>query len=93
MYSSSDNDFMPGNDYEKVLHWQLEQAEQFLAGKVTNCFKGKSSAVIKAIIQYDSSDVLEWLMDIALAGEHYEICSAVKQVKEERKINFSRVDA
>jgi hypothetical protein len=86
MYSSGDNDFLQGSGYEESLRWQLEQAEQFLAGKVTNCFKDKSTAAIKAIIQYDTAEVLEWLMDIAIAAEHYEICAAVQQINIERKL-------
>lgn len=86
MYTSGDNDFFPGSGYEGSLRYQLEQAEQFLAGKVTNCFKDKPTDVIKAIIQNDSADVLEWLMEIALAAESYEICAAVQQINDERKL-------
>ena len=85
MYTGGDNDFFSENDYEASLRMQLEQAEQFLAGKVTNCFKDKSTDDIKAIIQYDTPDVLEWLMEIALAAERYEICAAVQQIIDERK--------
>ena len=62
------------------LQKQLEAMQDFLVEKVKGCFMGKTVADIKATIEYDQQDVLDWLMEISLEHECFEICTAVKKL-------------
>jgi hypothetical protein len=71
---------------------QIEAVEQLMTEKIKACFTGKSIAAIKNLIQDDEPSILEWLTEIGVENEIYELCAAIQEVLHERNDSISGTD-
>ncbi|HTL08346.1 MAG TPA: hypothetical protein VL307_08830 [Chitinophagaceae bacterium] len=80
-----DGDIYEEDDATEVQQG-LEAARNFLIKAVRKAFIGKTIAEIRAMIKDDPEDILEWLIEISLETESYEVCAAAQQLLNERLV-------
>ncbi len=63
---------------------QIAAMTTLMDKKIKACFTGKNIGTIKQMIQDDEPAVLQWLIDVGIEAEIYELCAAARDVLAQR---------
>lgn len=63
---------------------QIAAMTTLMDKKIKACFTGKNIGTIKLMIQDDEPAVLEWLIEVGIDAEIYELCAAARDVLAQR---------